>query len=110
MEEIRRLAALGRDVEQVTIRPSCDYIRCSTVQSATFTGTRPSVFDHRPEPGEPALWYVLVRCEARFPAVPETTQRYALVVSLEHEEGQVRIYQSLRQRVEQRQRVQWPTG
>jgi phage baseplate assembly protein W len=107
---IRELAARGRDVEQVAIRPSSDILRCSTVQSATFTGTRSSVFDHRPESDGQVLWYVLVRCEARFAAVPETTQRYALVVSLEHENADVRLYQTVRQRVEQRQRIQWPGG
>jgi hypothetical protein len=110
LETIRQLAAQGRDVEQVSISPSSSYVRYSTVQSATFTGTRPSAFDHRPEHGEAVLWYVVVRCEARFLAAPETTQQYALVVSLEHEDAQVRIYQPVRQRVEQRQRVHWPDG
>jgi hypothetical protein len=110
LAHIRQLAAQGRDVTQAAVRPSVSYLRSSTVQSMLFTGTQSNVFDHRPEPGEPAIWYVLVRCEARFPAVPETTQPYALVVSLEHDDGQVRIYQSVRQRVELRQRVHWPAG
>ena len=108
LEEIRRAAASGRDPEQVGVRPSADHVRRSTVQSATFTGTKPSVFDRRSDADDPVLWHVVVRCEARFAAVPETAQRYALVVSLEHDDVNVRIYQPVRQRVEQRQRVQWP--
>jgi Subtilase family len=110
LESIRLSAAQGRDIEQVVMRPSSDYLRCSTVQSATFTGTRPATFEHRPGPEEPVLWYVLVRCEMRFPAVPETTQRYAVIVSIEHNDAKVRLYQTVRQRVEQRQRVHWPSG
>lgn len=110
IDAIRQMAASGRDVAQVTLRPAYDLVRCSTVQSAVFTGTQSRAFDYRPGSDDAAIWYVLVRCEARFAAEPETTQRYALVVSLEHDDVQVRLYQTVRTRMEQRQRIQWPAG
>jgi hypothetical protein len=40
----------------------------------------------------------------------EKVREEYLVVSLEHEDAQVRIYQAVRLRAEQRQRIHWPAG
>ncbi len=75
----------------------------STAQTAACRGRDRRTFECLKDPPEfRRRWHVLVGCKHRF--VTEETarrQRYALVVSLEHSDGQVRLYQALRQQIQQ---------
>jgi subtilisin family serine protease len=108
LAEIRDAASQGKELKQVSLEPGCDLLKGSTIQSAVFEGSRPSAFGAADEGGEPVAWHVVVRSEPRLETDLLGPQRYALVASLEHTEPAVRIYNRVRQRVELRQRVQWP--
>ena len=90
---------------QVKARPPYTVLQQSTVQSAIFKGKKETVFNHRVGSENRALWHVLVGCNHRFAADASGKQKYALVVSLEHGDETVQIYQTIRQRIEQRVRV-----
>lgn len=93
---------------RVRMDPAYTSLQWSTVQSAVFEGQRGTAFDYTPQGGEHAVFHLLVGCAHRSEAPDSTTtQRYALVVSLEHEGQFVRLYQQVRQRVEQRVRLNW---
>jgi len=94
------------DANVVKSDPAYTKLQWSTVQSAVFRGSRPGAFDYRASADGPALFHILVGCASRFPADPQPLQRYALVASLEHSNATVRLYQIVRQRVEQRIRLQ----
>ncbi|HEV2325232.1 MAG TPA: S8 family peptidase [Terracidiphilus sp.] len=65
---------------------------CGTVQSAVFSIRQ----NPRPEYGE--TYYLVVRCERRWFADDLATQRFAVVVELEHS-ADIRLYERVRERV-----------
>jgi len=80
-------------------RPPCTLLQWSTVQSAVFEAQQQRALDYRVGPGGPCRWHVVVGCVGRFGVNDDGIQRYALVVSLEHSDEQVRLYQEVRQRI-----------
>jgi hypothetical protein len=108
LSQIRDAASRGLDLKQVNISPGHDVVKGSTVQSSAFDGTRPSRFGESETGDSPLPWHVVVRSEPRLETDQLEPQRYALVVSLEHTETAIRIYNKVRERVEVRQRIQWP--
>ena len=105
---MRRAQERGNEISlparnKLAIQPSSSALTWSTVQSTMFEATRQSAVDYRAEDGS-RLLHIYVRCHLRFPTSAPTTQRYALVLSLEHSDAQVRIYQTIRQRERVRQR------
>jgi hypothetical protein len=95
------------EANEVHPRPTYTRLQWSTVQSAVFERRQQRSFDYRAEPDGPRLVHVLVGCTRRFEPGTTLDQRYALVASLEHDSETVRLYQAVRQRVEQRVRVTW---
>ncbi len=94
LSQIRDAASRGLDLKQVDISPGHDVVKGSTVQSSAFDGTRPSTFGESETGDSPLPWHVVVRSEPRL----ETDQleplraKTPLVVSLEHTETAIRIY------------------
>jgi hypothetical protein len=95
---------------QVKSRPPCASLEWSTVQSAVFEGNQVRTFDYRAQQEGPAILHILVGCTARFVSDVDVLQHYALAVSLEHSDANIRLHQVVRQRVEQRIRIQYPAG
>lgn len=92
-----------QDVKKVGLRPTKTVLMWSTVQSA-YRKCRTSTLTPNQNQGGTPLIHIVVQSQKRFEAV-DTPQSYALVVSLEHENEQVRVYQAIRQRLAQRVRV-----
>ena len=90
---------------RIDARPPYTSLQQSTVQSAVFEGVRATKFNYPVGSDGRVLWHVLVGCNHRFDADDSTKQKYALVVSLEHADNTIEIYQTVRQRVQQRVRV-----
>ena len=86
--------------------PGGQTIRMSTVQKRSWSSNQGTVFLNRPDPGGDASLHIFVGCQPRFPnPMGEDSQRYALVVTLEHEGQHVDVYQEVRARVSARARV-----
>lgn len=80
-------------------RPTLSMLQWSTVQSAIFERQVGKSFGL-------STWHIVVACAARFPSeFADPKQPYALVVSLEHDNERVQLYQSIQQRVSPRLRV-----
>jgi subtilisin family serine protease len=91
---------------EVKSRPTSQTLEWSTVQSALFESPTAKPFAKKANSSQPADWHIIVACNQRFPSPEEEPrQKYALVVSLEHEDSRVRLYQSISQRISQRVRV-----
>lgn len=92
-------------------RPPYTSLQWSTAQSALFEGRQQRSFDYRNTDASPAVIHVLVGCQSRFSSDPiNLHQDYALALSLEHSDETIRLHQTVRQRVSQRIRAQWPNG
>jgi hypothetical protein len=108
VEQIEHAAREGRDCDQPGLAPGIDWVRDSTVQSATFECKKPWPFNG----GEDSYvtWHVVVRSEPRLDDEPLGPQRYALVVSLQHGDPGLKLNNLVRARVESRTRVHWPSA
>ena len=116
-EQIQRaVARLEGDAAAVNLSDSKKHLartmlEWSAVQSAVVRSSSRTTFEcQKDSPAVQRLWHVLVGCKHRFPTEEtETRQRDALVLSLEHSDGRVQIYQPLREqiiaRVRQRARL-----
>lgn len=113
---IRNAVSRGRAGSEPTIPRSCvvrarppyTSLEWSTVQCAVFEGQSHRPFSHRTDPSAPVIWHLLVGCNSRFASNEPRDQRYAIAVSLEHSNAGIRLYQVVRQRVEQRIRIYRP--
>lgn len=100
-------APIAKKYEAET-RPPYTTLQWSTVQSACFSASQKRSLEYRTDDGGPVMWHILVGCANRIELEDdETGQRYALVTSLEHESTEVRIYQEVRNRIQQRIRTAW---
>lgn len=90
----------GGKLSPLKARPTSSLLEWSTVQSAEFETSQARALDYRPDPAAPASIHILVGSSLRFAADESTTQRYALVTSLEHDDTRVTLYQPVRQQVE----------
>ena len=81
-------------------------VMMSIVQKRCWHSNRGTLFLNRSDPNGDASLHIFVGCRPRFPnPLQENTQRYALVVTLEHTSQHVDIYQEIRSRVRTRPRV-----
>ena len=93
-------------VNKAKSRPPHSQLTWSTVQSTVFAGKRKEKFNYRPfGPNTPATFHILVGCTKRFESELSEIQRYSIVVSLEHSNEEVKIYNEVRQRISQRVRI-----
>ena len=78
--------------------PGPNIRECGTLQSAVFT------MKNNPAPEYGETYYLVVRCERKWFQDEFATQRFALVVEIEHS-ADIRLYQRVRERVEVRVRA-----
>jgi len=96
---------------KLDFKPGGQTLRPSTVQSRSWESTRGTKMDRRPSEGDDPTFHIFAGCQPRFPdPLAEDRQRYALVVTLEHDNQRVNLYQEVRQRVRARVRVRVPSA
>ncbi len=94
------------DRNKLNFTPAGQTIRMSTVQKRSWSSNQGTVFLNRPDANGDASLHILVGCQPRFPnPLGEDSQRYALVVTLEHDGQNVDVYQEVRTRVRTRARI-----
>ena len=94
------------DKNKLKFSPAGQTIRMSTVQKRSWNSNQGTVFLNRPDPDGDASLHILVGCQPRFPnPLGEDSQRYALVVTLEHDSQNIDVYQQVRGRVRTRARI-----
>ena len=92
---------------KLNFRPGWQRLKMSTVQKRLWQSDRGTLFLNRPNPNGEASLHIFVGCQQRFPnPLGEDFQRYALVVTLEHDSQNVDIYHQIRTAVRTRQRIQ----
>ena len=91
---------------KLNFSPAGQTIRMSTVQKRSWSSNQGTVFLNRPDPNGDASVHIFVGCQPRFPnPLGEDSQRYALVVTLEHDSQNIDVYQQVRARVRTRVRI-----
>ena len=96
----------ARDRDKLNFSPAGQTIRMSTVQKRSWSSNQGTVFLNRPDPNGDASLHIFVGCQPRFPnPLAEDSQRYALVVTLEHDRQGIDIYQQVRARARTRVRI-----
>ena len=91
---------------RVNFNPPGRSIRMSTVQKRIWSSNQGTVFDNRRDADGNASLQIFVGCQPRFTnPMGEESQRYALVVALEHESQDIDIYQQVRAKVRTRARI-----
>ena len=94
------------DRNKLNFSPAGQTIRMSTVQKRSWNSNQGTVFLNRPNPNGDASLHIFVGCQPRFPnPLGEDSQRYALVVTLEHDSQNIDVYQQVRARVRTRARI-----
>ena len=94
------------DRNKLDFSPAGQTIRMSTVQKRIWSSNQGTVFLNRPDPNGDASLHIFVGCQPRFPnPLGEDSQRYALVVTLEHDSQNIDVYQQVRARVRTRARI-----
>ncbi len=91
---------------KLTFKPGAGTIKMSTVQKRAWHSNQGTMFLNRSMPNGDCTLHIFVGCQRRFShPLAEDGQRYALVVTLEHENHQVDVYQSVQARVRTRTAV-----
>ncbi len=91
---------------RLNFSPAGQTIRMSTVQKRTWSSNQGTVFLNRPDPNGDASLHIFVGCQPRFTnPLGEDSQRYALVVTLEHDSRNIDVYQQVKARVRTRARI-----
>ena len=86
--------------------PAGRTIKMSTVQRRSWISNKGTFFLNRPDPNGDASLHIFVGCQQRFTnPMGEDSQRYALVVTMEHDSQSIDIYQQVRATVRTRTRV-----
>ena len=94
------------DRNKLRFSPAGQTIRMSTVQKRMWSSNQGTVFLNRPDPNGDASLHIFVGCQQRFTnPLGEDAQRYALVVTLEHDSPEVDVYQQVSTRVSARARI-----
>ena len=94
------------DRNKLNFSPAGQTIRMSTVQKRSWSSNQGTVFLNRPDPNGDASLHIFVGCQPRFPnPLGEDSQRYALVVTLEHDSQNIDVYQQVRTRSRTRARI-----
>ncbi len=90
-------------------KPSKQTVRMSTVQKRYWQSSRGTLFLNKPNSDGDLSLHIFVGCKPRFPnPLGENTQRYALVVTLEHDSQHIDIYQEIESQVRTQIRVRVP--
>ncbi len=93
-------------VNKLDFKPGGQTLRMSTVQTRAWESNQGTKLNYSPVANGEATLQIFVGCQSRFPSpLGEDKQTYALVVTLEHENQQIDLYQSVRNRVRPRIRV-----
>ncbi|WP_146237389.1 hypothetical protein [Deinococcus yavapaiensis] len=82
----------------IELAPTVSSLSYSTVQSFMYETSKRTVLASTEQNGK-FLLHLVVYCNQEFPGHADETQRYGLVVSLEHEDAQIQLYQSVQQTV-----------
>ena len=94
------------DTNKLNFKPGGQTLRMSTVQSRTWHSNQGTMFTNRLSDTGDATLHIFVGCQPKFTnPLGEDRQRYALVVTLEHESQHINIYQEVRTRVRTRARI-----
>lgn len=94
------------DRNKLNFRPPGQTIRMSTVQKRSWSSNQGTIFLNRPDPSGDASMHIFVGCQERFTnPLGEDSQRYAIVVTLEHTSQSIDVYQEVRARVRTRARI-----
>jgi len=94
------------DANKLDFKPGGLTVKMSTVQSRSWHSDRGTKLSYRPSQDSDATFHIFVGCQPQFPnPLGEDQQHYALVVTLEHEDQQIKLYQEIRSRVRTRARV-----
>ena len=91
---------------ELKFKPAKRTVKMSTVQQRSWSSNQGTIFTNRPDPSGEASMHIFVGCQERFTnPLGEDSQRYALVVTLEHESQDIDVYQQLRASVRTRARI-----
>ena len=91
---------------RLDFKPGGQTIRMSTVQKRLWRSNQGTLFINRPNSVGDSTLHIFVGCRPRFPnPLGESSQRYALVITLWHDSQRVDIYQQIRNTVRVRARV-----
>ena len=94
------------DRNKLRFSPAGQTIKMSTVQKRSWSSNKGTVFLNRPDPNGDASLHIFVGCQQRFTnPLGEESQRYALVVTLEHNSQSIDVYQQVRATVRTRARI-----
>ena len=94
------------DRNKLNFSPAGQTIRMSTVQKRSWSSNQGTVFQNRTDPSGDSSLHIFVGCQPRFPnPLGDDSQRYSLVITLEHDSQNVDIYQEVRSRVRTRARI-----
>ena len=94
---------------KLKFKPGWQTIKMSTVQKRHWRSNQGSIFQRRRDSNDDATLHIFVGCQPRFSITQEEdSQRYALVVTLDHESQNVDVYQQVRARVRIQQRIRVP--
>jgi Subtilase family len=109
IERIRSTSGSGKtsfDSNQIIkMTPGPEMLSWSTVQSNIFETNRVQIFESCKYDDGKYRVHLIVGCESEFPGYDDELQRYGLVVSLEHEDAQISLYQEVQTKLVNRQRV-----
>lgn len=98
------------DRNKLDFQPPGQVLRPSTVQSRRWESNRGSKLNYRPDEEAEPTFHIFVGCQPRFPdPFGQEQQRYALIVTLEHEDQAIELYQEVQARVRTRVRVRAPS-
>ena len=91
---------------KLKFQPGVQTVSASTVQKRSWSSNQGTLFLNRPDPNGDATLHIFVGCRQRFPSpLGEDSQRYAIVVTLEHESQNIDVYQDVRSRIRPRVRI-----
>ena len=91
---------------KLNFSPAGQTIRMSTVQKRSWSSNQGTVFLNRPDPNGDSSLHIFVGCQPKFPnPLGEDSQRYALVVTVEHDSQNIDVYQQVRAKVRARARI-----
>lgn len=94
------------DKNKLNFKPGGQTLRMSTVQIRAWHSNQGTMFINRQLPDGDATLHIFVGYQPRFQnPLGVDRQRYALVITLEHENQQIDVYQEVRARIRTRARI-----
>ena len=94
------------NIHKLDFKPGGQTLKMSTLQTRSWESNQGTKLNYSPVANGEATLHIFVGCQPRFPSpLAEDKQAYALVVTLEHENQNIDLYQQVRNRVRPRIRV-----